>query len=108
MTVTPEAIEVLELEAAAIREAQPAAAAYFEQLAHATGLLPAGVPLIAATQHGRRRTGRPPFLARRRDHDPRLCPDSVRLPQAQRGNTRRRDRDELATARRIPHRDHEA
>ncbi len=105
MTATPEAIEVLELEAAAIQDAQPAAADFLELVAASFGLLPAGVPLVAAVQHGRRRTGRPPFLAR---HDPRVCPDSVRLPQAQRGNTRRRDRDELATARRrIPHRDHE-
>ena len=90
MTVVPEAIEVLELEAAAIRATQPAAAAFYEQLAHATGLLPAGVPLVAGDPLGRRCPGRPPVLARRRDHDPRLCPDSVRLPQAQRGNTRRR------------------
>ncbi len=97
MSVVPEAIEVLELEAAAIRATQPAAAAYFERLAHATGLLPAGVPLIAVTQHGRRRTGRPPFLHRTRGHDPRNCPDSVRLPRGSRRETGTR---QIAAARR--------
>ena len=60
MTVTPEGIEVLELEADAIRDAQPAAAAFLERVVHATGQRPA-----------RRPEGIIP-----RDHERTLCPKS--------------------------------